>query len=423
MSSTQKLGVYVATDPTRVGDLHYTTDGPREFSKFVYNPAWMASPTGFPIAPHMPFSIAEYYNSKNRDGGICFPSPVQDACPDSWGRDLIRKSLGRYCTEFDYLTEINDLTRQGALRFKLEGDSRYVSFKDHEIPRINRVTDIRAVIEEIERNPDVGSEKLRGVAGSGLGGARPKSDVIDDDGSLWLAKYTSVLDTKPVERAEAGTLLLGKKVGINTAHFQLEGKHGPLPVTLLRRFDRDARGGRRHYISGQTMLGSDMAVGHSYLDLLEAMGTFSMDFRRDARELFRRVAYTILLSNHDDHMKNHGFLMQDRDNHWRLSPMFDVNPQPERAAHLETAIAPGSSNEASLELLFDNAAFFAWEVDEAVTMVHHMAQIIRDQWRPIMEMMGMSGSECRYYARAIEHDQMDYALKERYAVVGFSPEP
>ncbi len=248
-------------------------------------------------------------------------------------------------------------------------------------------------------------QRLRQV-GSALGGARPKCSVRDGD-RLFIAKFTSRLDTYSVELAEILTLKLAQACGLRTPEVRLDHSDG-LAVALIARFDRNARG-RIPFISAQTMLDVNRADGGTYTALAEAIRAHSDAPARDLLELFKRIAFTILVSNTDDHLKNHGFLYAGN-NRWRLSPLFDVNPSPDRHRELKTAISEISGYAASIEALLDHATFFDVPEVEAIAAVREMATVIQRDWRQIGQGLGMSRQDIDIYRPAFEHSDTKVAL-------------
>jgi len=318
------------------------------------------------------------------------------------------RALGGGLTEFDYLTRSDDTTRQGALRF-LDDGGNPISGIDPEVPRRMEIETLREISARYERDP-VGAEEaarvLAGAAGS-LGGARPKANVTDGK-TLWIAKFTSVLDTKPVERVEVGTLALARLAGIRAAEAELALPHGDRPVALVKRFDRRA-GGRVPYISARTALQASGSDPGYYSDIADAIRMISHDAQHDPTELWKRIVFTILVGNTDDHLKNHGFLYV-RDGMWRLSPAFDINPQPQRHRHMETGISPLSGFEPSITAAVEQSPLFGIEETEACKIASAMALVIQTRWKPCLRAQGLRGAALAAYAPAFEHAEMEGAL-------------
>ena len=413
------LKVCIGDRGLTVGTLSFDAQGNREFSSFQYDDEWIESPRGFAIVPSMPLDRNRRFFRKEGNHVSPLPLALVDTTPDSWGRNIIRRDARenredtRPLHEFDYLLAVDDFSRMGALRFREEADgSNFLASHPsgrHEIPPLLELGQLGQSIESLEKQDPqtaAGLKRLRQI-GSALGGARPKCSVIDADGSLLIAKFTSVHDTYPVEKAEVLTLNLARLTGLNAPPARLDTS-GDLPVALIRRFDRQGAG-RVPYISAQTMLDAPDATSGTYTQLAEAIRQHSDDPARDLAELFGRIGFTILVSNVDDHLKNHGFLYDGR-GRWRLSHMFDVNPAPERHRELKTAISEISGPDASIEALVWHAAFFDLSEDDAAAVLGSMAETVSQSWEGLAREFGMDREDIRTYRAAFEHEEMDKAV-------------
>jgi serine/threonine-protein kinase HipA len=413
------LKVCVGDSGLEVGTLRFEAQGNREFSSFDYADSWIQNPRGFAIAPSMPLESNRYFFKKEGDLVSALPPALSDTTPDSWGRNIIRRDAreNRQDTtplnELDYLLAVDDFSRLGALRVKQDADDApYLAGRPdgrHEIPPLLQISEIGQSIASLEKRDPMTAAKLKRLRqiGSALGGARPKCSVIDTDGSLLIAKFTSIYDTNNVERAEVLTLNLAQQCGLTAPSARLD-MSGDLPVALIRRFDRTSAG-RLPYISAQTMLEAADANSGTYTQIAEAIRTHSDNPKRDLGELFKRVGFTILVSNVDDHLKNHGFLYAGN-NRWRLSHLFDVNPAPDRHRELKTAISEISGTGASIEALIDHAPFFDLSGDQATEAVNAMATTISENWESLALRLGMDREDIKFYRGAFEHAEMDKAL-------------
>ena len=412
MTEKKRVRVAIGAALYGVGELIFETDGRREMSVFKYSEEWLDKPGAFALAPSLPLSEQPFYSSGDRTNQRgALPGPFSDAAPDSWGRGIVRKALGRMPNELEFLLTANDRTRQGALRF-LDDDSRPMSFANPPTPRFNNINDIAhcyRAIEANDPNAQAYANKMIGNAGS-LGGARPKSDY-DDEGKLSIAKFTSDRDTMPVERMEVATLNLAASVGLRAAGARLILERSDRPVAVIERFDRIGDR-RKHYVSARTLLDREGTEGAHYTDIADAMrehcGGADLVVS-ELKELHDRILFTILVSNNDDHLKNHGFLYAD-DGAWVLSPAFDINPQPERHRHLETGISPLSGHEASIEAAVEAAPFFDISEDDARARAAAMAGQITEEWRSQCKKVGMTSADIRNYAPAFENEEMKLAL-------------
>lgn len=391
-----------------VGRLRFESDGRRQHSQFEYAEEWLAAEDRFALSPGLPLREGSHFSTGKDDKRSALPGCFADAAPDSWGRALMTRALGGGLSEFDYLVLSDDRTRQGALRF-LGDDMEPLSDLTPPIPRLVELEHLRNLAQRFERDPGGAEEEARdlaGVAGS-LGGARPKANV-EGDGHLWIAKFTSAQDTKPVERAEVATLKLAAMCGLRVAEARLELRDSDSPIALIRRFDR--RGDTRiPYISARTALDWQSEEGGFYTDIAEVIRQISSKPVEDLHELWRRIVFTILVSNKDDHLKNHGFIYAGGDR-WRLSPAFDINPSPSRHRVLETGIIQGGSFDASLEMAFEACEFFDVTPGIAKQETNEMAKILADSWKQALREEGTSGDEIRLYADAFEHAAAEEAM-------------
>jgi serine/threonine-protein kinase HipA len=392
-----------------VGRLRFESDGRRQHSQFEYDPKWLASIDAFAISPVLPLREGGHFSAATRDDtrsalSGCF----SDAAPDSWGRALMTRALGNGLSEFDYLVLSDDQTRQGALRF-LGDDMKPLSQLAPRIPRLVDLEYLRNLAQKFERDPSSAEEEARDLAGmaGSLGGARPKANILGD-GYLWIAKFTSERDTKPIERVEVATLKLALRCGLNVAEARLELKNSEHPIALIRRFDRCERT-RIPYISARTALGWEGNDAGNYTDIADIIRQISSNSARDLKELWRRIVFTVLVSNSDDHLKNHGFIYAGGDR-WRISPAFDINPSPSRHRVLETSIMEGGTFDASIEVALEASQFFGLSEDEARKLINEMAKIITTDWREALRNEGTAVSDIKQFAAAFEHEEMERAL-------------
>jgi serine/threonine-protein kinase HipA len=415
MNDKQRVQVAIGAALYPVGELIFETDGRRQGSVFTYDQRWIDRPGAFALAPSMPLDPLPIFSSGDRESRrSALPGPISDTTPDSWGRGIIAKALGTRPTEIEYLLSVNDFTRQGALRF-LDKDGNPLSPAHPSTPRYNNIETVQRFARLMENRDADPAEQQReanermGYVGS-LGGARPKSD-FDDDGTLAIAKFTSERDTTAIERMEVATLGLAAEVGLRAAEARILDLQAKYPVAIIKRFDRN-EDKRRHYISAQTFLGLQEARGGAYTDLADMMREYcggEEDVLRELHELHNRILFTILVSNNDDHLKNHGFLYADADT-WVLAPAFDINPQPERHRSLETAIIEGAGTEASIDLAIEAAPFFEIDEDQVRANAARMAQTITERWATHGRRAGMTSAEINSYAPAFKNEEMTKAL-------------
>lgn len=393
-----------------VGKLRFTHERTRQHSEFAYGQGWVEDRRGFALSPDLPLGAAPFFSSSGRSGDQreSLPGVFQDAAPDSWGRLLLERLHGAGLNEYDMLTLSDDTTRQGALRF-CDGQGRVITGNTAPVPRLIDLEELRSIAASIERRGEVSNEALRQIAGAGgsIGGARPKANVLDD-GQLWIAKFSSADDASPVERIEVATLELAREVGLDAPETRLMLERTQNPIALIRRFDR-AGAGRIPYISARTALERHGTEHGAYTEIAQFIQQHSNNPRADLFELWSRIVFTILVTNTDDHLKNHGFVYAG-DGMWSLSQLFDVNPQPERHRLLKTAIMEGEPFEASLSLALEAASFFGLTEVEARDRASGMALRIHRTWKDRMRAQGMTGGEVRALEPAFEHTEMERAL-------------
>jgi serine/threonine-protein kinase HipA len=311
-----------------------------------------------------------------------------DCAPDRWGRRLINRdernraeaegTRQRSFAEVEFLLGVRDDLRQGALRFRDPETGAYLAASDGGIPYLIGLGPLLAAAEHLERN-EATTDEVRDLlrAGSSLGGARPKAHVLLPEGRTAIAKFPSATsDDWDVMRWEAVALDLAARSGITTPDWQIHEIDGK-GVLIVTRFDRT--GERRvGYVSAMTMLEATDGDERSYIDIAEAIERESADAAADLRELWRRIALSLLISNTDDHLRNHGFLRESTAG-WRLSPVFDINPNPAPIARrLATTIAFGSPD--SIETLIEVAELFRLTPDEARRVLAEVAEAT-SQWR------------------------------------------
>jgi len=354
-----------------------------------------------------------------RDEKISF-GLFTDSSPDRWGRMLMQRretynarQEGRAPTklfESDYLLGVSDYTRMGGLRFKLDPDADFMDNNaDRPAPPIQTLRSLEAAsyaIEEndAENNPHFGEWlRLLIAPGSSLGGARPKGSVVDENGSLWIAKFPSRNDTYDVGSWEAVVTELARKAGICVAHGRPEKYTSRYSTYLTKRFDRRSNGDRIHFASAMTMLGltdgADASQGISYLDIAECIMRVGATPTEDMKELWARMVFNICVSNTDDHLRNHGFLLDKRG--WSLSPAYDLNPVP-GATHLTLNI---SENDSTLDigLALEVAESFRLGRKEAQTLLQEITSTVKD-WRTEAEKAGIPRSEISFMESAFAID-------------------
>jgi serine/threonine-protein kinase HipA len=364
------IGVHLGDTPAFVGMLRYDQQGARESASFEYSATWLATPGAFAIDPNLPLVGGPQFHRKSRHG-LAFHAVLADTEPDGWGRRVIvrdhakRRRDGRSAgplNGLDFLLAVDDVSRLGAVRLMDEHNvfQRAPEEGRRTTPPLVELGQLLAASRAVETQTETAADLayLRG-RGTSLGGLRPKCTVRDDDGCLSIGKFPSVTDSRAITKGEVLALKLARRAGVDAAEARLVDSDGS-PVALVRRFDRARDGGRLAYVSAATMLGVDPADPgeHAYTELVDALRRHGSQPAAHIEELWRRVAFSILITNVDDHLMNHGFLHVGS-GRWRLAPAFDVNPFPERVRELKTWISEDAGPEARVEGLLTVAPYRA----------------------------------------------------------------
>lgn len=337
-----------------------------------------------------------------------------DSAPDCWGRILMKRRekiaaneegrlKPRPLNESDFLLGVYDEARMGALRFSLVDGGEYLSSeKDLSAPPFENLRTLEEASREFEKDENLLDGKwLKQLLapGSSLGGARPKATVKDVDGSLWIAKFPSKHDEYDSGAWEKTVHDLAKLCGLNVPESRLMkfSKFGS--TFLVKRFDRE--GAKRiHFMSAMTALGkkdgANATDGTGYLDIAAFIGAYGAAPQEDLKELWRRIVFNMAVSNTDDHLRNHGFVLTSKG--WRLSALYDVNPIPDGAS-LSLNVSE-EDNSLSINLVVEVAEQFMISKKEAATLSNEIVSTVRDNWRKIAEKNGLSKSSIEYMKSA-----------------------
>jgi serine/threonine-protein kinase HipA len=415
------IQVYLGDVPRRAGAIRYDQQGARESAIFEYGAEWLGAADRFTIDPALQLVAGPQFHKKSRDGSV-FHAAIADTEPDGWGRRVIQRDHAKQRHEarrageavetrplnaLDYLLAVDDFSRVGALRLQDEhGVFRRATEEGcRAAPPLIELGHLLAATRAVETNSETAADLayLRG-RGTSLGGLRPKCTVIDDEGRLSIGKFPSVADERAVTKGEILAMKLAVAAGIDAAEARLIDSDGA-PVALIRRFDRPEGGGRLMYVSAATMLGAEPGDPgeHAYTEIVDALRLFGATVQVDIEELWRRIALSILITNVDDHLLNHGFLHVDR-GQWRLAPAFDVNPFPERLRELKTWVSEEAGPEASIEALMSVLPYFRIAAPRAKEILSEVEAAVA-QWRDEGRALGMTGLELDQFAEAFEHTE------------------
>ena len=330
--------------PAFMGTLRVTPGRGKEIFSFEYDPAWLSGPHLQNLDPDLRLFAGVQYTPANRDNFGLF----LDSSPDRWGRVLMRRREAQLAREeqrpekqlleSDFLLGVHDGHRMGALRFRTTPDGPFLD-NNHRFasPPWTSLRELENACLQLERedafeDPDYARWLQMLIApGGSLGGARPKASVVDTEGQRWIAKFPSRRDGEDTGAWEGVVHELASRANLTTPQAQVRQFASPHHTFLSQRFDRTPQGGRIHFASAMTLLqktdGDDAASGTSYLELAEFLVQSGAHPNRDLEELWRRIVFSLAVSNTDDHLRNHGFLLEPEG--WALAPAYDMNPNPQ----------------------------------------------------------------------------------------------
>lgn len=401
-------------EPQLVGRLYTHVRRGRETATFEYDQTWLDHDERYALEPALQLGPGPFHAGADKP----LFGAIGDSAPDRWGRVLMRRSERRRAAaagdaprtllEIDYLLLVNDEARMGALRFADQPGGPFLA------PPGNRpvppLVDLPRLLSAAERvvadNEDDEDLRLLLAPGSSLGGARPKASVREADGRLAIAKFPHRDDEWNAVVWEAVALSLARKAGIAVPEYRVEEIAGR-NVLVLARFDRDGAA-RIPFLSAMSMIGARDNELRSYLELADVLRRHGAQVPEDMRQLWRRIVFTILISNVDDHMRNHGFLYTGTEG-WVLSHAYDLNPVPVDVSPrvLSTAIDEEDQT-ASLELALGVAEYFELGRDEAVRIAGEVGEAV-SAWRAEAAGRGISAAECNRMASAFTHADLELA--------------
>ena len=376
---------------------------------FEYAPEWLSragafaiDPTSLPLRPGPHHSAALF-------------GALQDCGPDRWGRMLIERAVRKRVLaqkpyqDLDYVLALDDSSRIGALRFRADAAGPFLAASSGKLPPLVSLAALLRATDAIHGETETAKD-LRFLLGGGspLGGARPKSAVGLPDGRFAIAKFSKPDDIRDIAAGEILALTLARQAAINVAEHRLFAVGGK-NVSVITRFDRDGAQ-RIPFLSANSLLGLPPGEPGAYTMLADGIRQFGHDATADLRELWRRLVFSLLASNYDDHLRNHGFLMR-APGHWALSPAYDLNPVPEidRAQTPKTAITE-NQEEPAIAVALAAAARFGLKAAAAKEILREVFEAISG-WRKTGRQLRIRAATLDAYASAFEHSLMDEARR------------
>lgn len=397
--------------PKLMGTLYAECSRGKEAVSFAYDSGWLTEAVPAPLDPDLNLYQGRQYVPLNKTMFGIFA----DSCPDRWGRLLMKRREAiqakkeerkpKKLTETDFLLGVYDESRMGALRFSLEKDGPFLS-EDSELAvppwtTLRRLEQSSLSFESDESGlNEIWLNQLL-APGSSLGGARPKANVRDTKNNLWIAKFPSKHDEYNIGAWEMVAHDLAHMCGLNVPEARLETFSGNGSTFLVKRFDRD--GERRiHFASAMTLLGKTDGAsgddGSGYLDMASFLKANGSEPKEDLRELWKRIVFNMAVSNTDDHLRNHGFLLTEHG--WRLSPLYDVNPVP--YGDTLSLNVSADDNTISPELAVSAARYFCINEKEAREIAGSIQHTVCGHWERLAAKYGLSRAACEYMRPAFE---------------------
>ncbi len=391
---------------TRVGTLSHDKGQVR----FAYFTDWLKSPLRFMIDPSLSLDHAPFYpNPETGNFGIFL-----DSSPDRWGQTLMKrrelleaKDQGRTprtLYAWDFLIGVQDATRQGALRFRHEGEIEFLDHDQLSAPPITSLAELEFIARELTNKRAHDLDALRKwlsvlvAPGASLGGARPKANYVDTDGSLWIAKFPSRYDETNIAAWEMVTHTLAEKAGIDVPPAKIMQFNSEHHTFCIKRFDR-LESKRIFYASAMTLLKKVESENSSYLDIAQSIQTHCSNNKvvSDLEQMFRRVVFNVAVSNRDDHLRNHGFIL--RPDGWSLSPAFDMNPNVDKAEHVLNI--DDSDNRPNINTVLSTSDYYGLKSVQAEQIVEKILEVV-GKWKLVAQKVGLRKGEIELMESAFD---------------------
>ncbi len=386
----QTLEVWLNSDlgpMKRVGSLSHD----RGQVRFTYDKDWLHDPRAFALDPDLSLGASTFFpNSELGNFGVFL-----DSSPDRWGQTLMKRREAlvakdegrtpRTLYAWDYLIGVQDFTRQGALRFRRDGEETFLGAEKLAAPPVTSLRELQTVATELTGKRLDDLDALRRwlavlvAPGASLGGARPKANFTDLDGSLWIGKFPAKDDDRDVAAWECLAYQLAVRAHITVPDTRLLSLGKNYRTLGVKRFDR-VGDQRRFYASAMTMLRKEQSEGTSYLEIAQFLRSHGdgAHVAADLQQLFRRVAFNVAIGNRDDHLRNHGFILGAKG--WRLSPAFDMNPNIDKADHVLNI--DDTDNRPDLQTVLATGNFYGLDPATSKAIVHEVVDVV-GQWRDV----------------------------------------
>jgi len=401
-------------EPVLMGVLKAEFTRGKEIFSFNYSENWLNSRNSQILDPELQlYSGSQYAKDEKQNFGVFL-----DSSPDRWGRILMKrreaararseKRPEKTLRESDYLFGVFDGHRMGAIRFKDDPGGPFLNDnKTLASPPWTSIRELEQISLRLEDDNAIEDpEYLRWLnilinPGSSLGGARPKASVVDDKKNLWIAKFPSKSDIKDIGGWEMVTNELARKAGLNVAVSKIQKFSKKYNTFFTKRFDRTSTGERIHYASAMTMLGyvdgNNFQNGVSYLEIVDFLTKNGANIESDLTELWQRIVFSLFVSNTDDHLRNHGFILTEKG--WILSPAFDINPN-EDGAGLSLNISL-DDNSLDLDLTLEVAGYFRLTNENALRIIKNIRKSVKT-WRSVADKYQLPKTEQEFMARVFE---------------------
>ncbi len=400
--------------PVLMGVLKAEFTRGKEIFSFSYSENWLKSIYSQILDPELQlYSGSQYAKDEKQNFGVFL-----DSSPDRWGRILMKrreaamarseKRPEKTLRESDYLLGVFDGHRMGAIRFKEDPDGPFLNDnKTLPSPPWTSISELEQISLKLEdENAVEDPEYMKWLnilinPGSSLGGSRPKASILDDKKNLWIAKFPSKSDIKDIGGWEMVTNELARNSGLNVAVSKIQKFSSKYYTFLTKRFDRTNTGERIHYSSAMTMLGyvdgNNFQDGVSYLEIVDFLTKNGAKTESDLRELWQRIVFNIFVSNTDDHLRNHGFILTEKG--WILSPAFDINPN-EDGSGLSLNISL-DDNSLDLDLALEVADYFRLTNADALKKIDNIKKAVIN-WRSVANKHQLPRSEQELMAKVFE---------------------